>query len=283
MALYENYNQNWSENSERLILTPSLFAKNNLFYPQEMGYFIALPGYFTERKGLYSNLLLLTLNGKGLLNYHDRNFDLEPYSYFWIDCTERHTYRSEKDWEFLWLHFSGNSSAGLYRLWESHGPVAENGEFLRAPLEELLSLNRTPHASQELKTSCIISNMLTDILLSFSAQNAAPESTPAYLLNILNYIDKHFNEDITLQKLEKEFGASVAHISVEFKRWFGINYRSYLINRRLNRAKELLRYSDLPIATIADEMGFPTPSYMIELFRKKEGITPFQYRKYWQK
>ena len=282
-TIYENYNKNWSSDSEWQIMTPSLFAKNNLFYVQEAGKFDTLPGYFAEREGLHSFLLLSTISGKGLLRYKEREYPLQSGDTFWIDCMQRHSYRTDSDWKFYFLHFSGNSSAGFYKLWEDRGPIVSAGISLEEKIADIMQWNRTPSPGTELRTSQVISQALTDILLASTQLAAPPESAPDYLLRILRYIDQHFAENITLQELSALFGANPVYISSEFKRWFGIHYRTYLIGKRLSRAKELLKYSDFSVAAISDEVGFPSPSYMIETFRTREGMTPLQYRKLWQR
>ena len=282
--IYENYNKNWTADSEWQILTPSLFAKNNLFYAQEAGKFTTLPGYFAEREGLHSYLLLYTLSGRGLLRYNGQEYALKNGDFFWIDCTQRHSYRTDADWQFYFLHFDGNSSAGFYKLWKEFGPTASADVPLDKHIADIMQLNRNaPSPGTELRTSELISQALTEILLATAELAPAPESAPDYLLNILHYIDQHFAEDITLAELSRLFGANPVYISAEFKRWFGVNYRTYLIGKRLSRAKELLKYSNLPVAAISDEVGFPSPSYMIETFRAREGNTPLQYRKLWQR
>ena len=282
-AVYENYNKNWTADSEWLILTPSLFAKNNLFYLQEGGKFTALPGYFAEREGLHSYLLLYTVSGRGLLRYGGKEYSLKNGDFFWIDCMQRHAYRTDEDWQFYFLHFAGNSSAGFYRLWEDCGPCSSADLALGDKMEAILQCSRTPSPGAELRTSALISQALTEILLAANDLTPAPESVPEYLRGILRHIDQHFAEEITLQDLSHRFGANPVYISTEFKRWFGVNYRTYLIGKRLSRAKELLKYTDLSVAAISESVGFPSPSYMIETFRTREGMTPLQYRKLWQR
>lgn len=165
--IFEKINFKWSDDSNRLILTPSLFALNNLFYIQEIGEFKTLPGYFAEREGLDSLLLVLTLSGKGELRYDGKTYPALPGTFFWIDCGERHSYRNLSDWSFLWLHFGGASSKGFYRHWSrTHTPAAHAPERMQSDLETLLTLGRIPSPAGELECSRVINRMLTDILLA---------------------------------------------------------------------------------------------------------------------
>ena len=75
--ILENLNCSWTEESERLFVTPSNELKNFLFYVQETGKFSTFQPYFTEREGLHSFLILLTLSGEGALEYQNRRYCLK--------------------------------------------------------------------------------------------------------------------------------------------------------------------------------------------------------------
>ena len=64
-----------------------------------------------------------------------------------------------------------------------------------------------------------------------------------------------------------------------FTRYKGVSPISYLINRRIDEAKELLTHSNLPIAKIAQSVGFSSQSYFSQVFRKEVHMTPGAYRK----
>lgn len=278
--VFEKFNFNWSDDSNRLILTPSLFALNNLFYIQEIGEFKTLPGYFAEREGLDSFLLVLTLSGKGELRYGGETYTALPGTFFWIDCEARHSYRNLSSWRFLWLHFGGASSKGFYRHWSrTHTPAASAPERMQSDFETLLTLGRIPSPAGELECNRVINRMLTDILLAdFSAPFAA-DSAPGYLAEILHYLDRHFREDVSLKRLAEEFHVNSFYISREFKKYIGIGYREYLNRRRIDYTKNRLKYTDAPVEQIAEDAGFPSASYYIAAFKKATGVTPLKFRK----
>ena len=68
----------------------------------------------------------------------------------------------------------------------------------------------------------------------------------------------------------------------QFKAHFGVSPAQYLNNLRINRAKELLRTTALPIYEICEQIGVENASYLIKLFRAHEGMTPYAYRKMWR-
>lgn len=114
--ILENLNCSWTEESERLFVTPSNELKNFLFYVQETGKFSTFQPYFTEREGLHSFLILLTLSGEGALEYQNRRYCLKKGDVFFIDCKPRHKYfaQSKENWDFLWVHFYGADARGFF-------------------------------------------------------------------------------------------------------------------------------------------------------------------------
>ena len=71
-------------------------------------------------------------------------------------------------------------------------------------------------------------------------------------------------------------------MSREFKKAFGITVGNYVNSQRITKAKELLRFSDQQIETIARACGIEDNSYFNKVFQKAEGITAREYRRKWR-
>jgi len=89
-----------------------------------------------------------------------------------------------------------------------------------------------------------------------------------------NYCDPN----ISLISTARQVGLSAAHFSTVFSQAMGRSFISYLTSMRIERAKELLRTTNLKLASIAMEIGYNEPNYFSHVFRKTEGITPKEYR-----
>ena len=66
-----------------------------------------------------------------------------------------------------------------------------------------------------------------------------------------------------------------------FKKYTSEGLYEYLINFRINKAKELLRTSQIPIYEISEKVGFESVSNFIKTFKQNEEITPLKFRKLW--
>ncbi|MCD7892865.1 MAG: AraC family transcriptional regulator [Erysipelotrichaceae bacterium] len=96
---------------------------------------------------------------------------------------------------------------------------------------------------------------------------------------MIEYITKHYYENIQLDDLAKEIGVSKSTCCREFKSHMHCTIFEYIMNYRLIEATKLLLSSDYNITEIAYMCGFSTSSYFIKHFKKKTGVSPHVYRK----
>lgn len=101
------------------------------------------------------------------------------------------------------------------------------------------------------------------------------ETAPAH---ILEYLNGHFHEDISLSDLSSAFHLTPSHIIHIFKQVYGLSPIQYLIQRRIGEAQRLLLTSDLSIGKVAASVGIFNRNYFYSTFKKLVGITPTLYR-----
>lgn len=98
------------------------------------------------------------------------------------------------------------------------------------------------------------------------------------LNNILAYIEKNYDQRITLQSIALHFYVSKSTISHTFSRELGISFYCYVTQRRL-QAAELLILQGIPLSEINEKVGFADYANFHRAFRQKHGISPRQFRK----
>lgn len=96
---------------------------------------------------------------------------------------------------------------------------------------------------------------------------------------VRRYLDAHFKENITLDQLAAMAHVNKYHMVHSFTREYGISPINYLISRRIYESRYLLNNTDHSLAQISQMLGFSSPSYFSQRFKKLEGVTPMQYRK----
>lgn len=91
------------------------------------------------------------------------------------------------------------------------------------------------------------------------------------------YLQNNYMKEISLDSCADYAGTNTVALSKAFKQVSGKNFIDYLTELRIEKAKELLRDTDMKINDIAEKAGYQ-PSYFNRIFKKQEGITPSQYR-----
>lgn len=82
-----------------------------------------------------------------------------------------------------------------------------------------------------------------------------------------------------LEDLAEIVGLNPVYFSVLFKKETGINFSMYLVNVRMEKAKELLCNTNETVAAIGDKVGYKDSRYFSQIFTKQVGIKPVLYRK----
>ncbi|HMH11535.1 MAG TPA: AraC family transcriptional regulator [Edaphobacter sp.] len=94
------------------------------------------------------------------------------------------------------------------------------------------------------------------------------------LKQTLAYIEDHLSEDVSLSQLASLAGISASHFKTLFRQSTGVPLHQYVIQRRLDRAKDLLMVGELSIAEIALASGFSHQSHLARHLRRALGLSP---------
>ncbi len=122
---------------------------------------------------------------------------------------------------------------------------------------------------------------LSDVLLRAIElrEKAAGNQYRSLLKEAVCYIDANYqNEDISLNRVAKEVNISANYLSAVFSQEMGTTFVEYLTAKRMEKARELLRSSELRSGEIAVTVGYKDPHYFSFLFKKTQGCTPRDYR-----
>lgn len=96
---------------------------------------------------------------------------------------------------------------------------------------------------------------------------------------VRRYIDAHYKEELTLERLAGEANLNKYYLAHAFKLEFGVSPISYMNACRVTESKRLLVETDWSLIQIAAMLGYSSPSYFSQSFRRAEGISPQAYRK----
>jgi AraC family transcriptional regulator len=113
---------------------------------------------------------------------------------------------------------------------------------------------------------------------SLPALKPVPQLSQRKLQRALEYIDNNLREDVSIADVAQMLSISPGHFAHAFRQTTGLSPHRFLLERRLEHAKALLRDTDLPITEIAHRIGCASHSHFSVLFRRATGQTPRDYR-----
>lgn len=126
------------------------------------------------------------------------------------------------------------------------------------------------------KASALLKLLLIDVLNISKNKNGEYEIAR----HIIEYIREHYDEvDLTNSVIAEKFNYHSYHLNRIFKTYTSKPIHSYLLEYRLQKAKDLLNTTILSVTEIAEKVGFSSYTYFIKLFRERVGMSPLKYRK----
>ena len=106
------------------------------------------------------------------------------------------------------------------------------------------------------------------------AERRAAKLSPFKLQRAIDYIDEHLREDLTLSNISEALAMSPGHFAHAFRQSTGLPPHRYVLERRIERAKSLLRQTELPITEVAHLIGCASHSHFSVLFHRSTGCSP---------
>ncbi|MFC4808752.1 helix-turn-helix domain-containing protein [Paenibacillus sp. GCM10023250] len=159
-------------------------------------------------------------------------------------------------------------------------PSAQEQAELSGLFAKYADLMREPYPEAPLvKLSCLLEILaLVQRCFYKSQEKDKGLDLPPRLVPILDYLDRHLAEDLSLERLEGLFFVSRFHLSRLFKKHTGSTIHEYILYKRISLAKKLLK-DGRSVTDACMDAGFNDYSGFLRIFKKKVGLLPKQYAK----
>lgn len=106
-----------------------------------------------------------------------------------------------------------------------------------------------------------------------------PPPQKVLVAEVCRYIEKHLEDaEISLSSIAEQFFISEGYLSKEFKKCTGMPFSEYLIQKRIDTAKQMLKNRYVKVCDVARLTGFNSQHYFCTVFKKKVGVTPSKFR-----
>ena len=136
--------------------------------------------------------------------------------------------------------------------------------------------------SEKLQSTEALYQMQYNMLLDFTrrvAQAQLLHDTTSDISKCIQYIKQHTNQAISTSDVAAYVGKSRSYLSHCFKKELGFEMREFIMRCKLEEAKSLLTYTDKSLSEISSYLCFSSQAYFQNVFKKKFGVTPNEYRK----
>ena len=227
--------------------------------------------------------LFFITSGHGRFRTRREEFPVAIHDAIIVNASVPHTEvsQTESPLEYIVLGVEGlgtMAGAAGYALLHLHSGWEELTACLRLMLQEAeQALPGYERVCRNLAEAVLIRlNRQQDAAL-LSSGVSARSSRECDLVR--RYIDNHFKETLSLDHLAQLTHLSKYYLAHAFRREFGVSPINYLISRRIDESRFLLRETDHTLSLIAQILGFSSLSYFSQCFRRVEGISPLEYRK----
>jgi AraC-like DNA-binding protein len=275
------YTMDVEERSRWLISTPSAAELAQPYHCTEVGAFYARSHFATARSDKKSFILFYTLGGEGTVLQGGQSVRLAKGQALLMDCRTPQSYGTSpkhQHWYHLWAHIDGPGVAltgrmlGLPRL----VPVTLPLSRVQPHFDELFARLETESIENSVRISLAVHSLVGELVLASQEDAPTPEEDPVRMA--CAYIEKHYPEKVTLDRLALAAAVSPSYLIRLFKRKLDSTPHDYLMRYRISRAKELLAETTLTSAAIAQRVGFTSESNFSYRFKQMVGQGPRAYR-----
>lgn len=273
--------------SNRVLYTPSAFARSSLLHLQEIGTLQALAPHTSSRSNLQSYLFFTVLSGSGELVYDGKKYELKKGDMVFIDCRKPYSHTTDLNlWSLRWCHFYGPTLSFVYEKYVERGgrPTfrpEETAPFL-STLDSLYKLASESDYIRDMRINEELNRLCTLLMeQSWHPEEATTAPKKLSVVEVKEYLEQHYAEKITLDELSTRFFINKYYLTRVFKEQFGQSITAYLTSLRITHAKQLLRFSEKSVEEIGLECGLGQLHYFSRVFKEVEGVPPSIYRSQW--
>ena len=120
--------------------------------------------------------------------------------------------------------------------------------------------------------------MIRMIDIIFDKMNIKGKLSDDGMRSVIDYIERNLRRGISLEDVANHVNISTYYLSKIFKKEMGVNFITYVTDRKMDMAKEMLANTDIPVLNIALDLAYNEANYFSKAFKKKTGLTPSEYR-----
>lgn len=279
--------------NQRLVVNPSSVLHRCRQLPlveqlhvTDIGMYPAASHHYVERRGGIADVILIyCLSGKGRLEIDNTIHSVGQGHVVLIPPWTPHVYRADDadPWSIYWVHFAGTQAAAALRSLHvcRTSPLlyVPDTRLMRDAFEEVFATLKYHYSDAGLlaMTSELL-RLIAAVKLHQGHSRRQRQGVEDRVLATQSFMERHLDMRLRLKELAALSGQSVPYYSRLFKERTNQSPMDWFIQRKIQKACELLDQTDLTIRHIAERVGYDDPYYFSRIFKRIQGRSPAQYR-----
>lgn len=239
--------------------------------------------YFNVREKAEHSVIGYVINGQGEIKVGAEAHRLARGDAFLLRQDSRHEVRalsgSEEPWTYYWINVHGNSLPLLDSfslLHTSYIPGSEAEPLFRQSMDAASLWSREARSGIQTTLLLLCAEILMTLRLSAKQRD---DRLPPIMNRMKAYLDPLIGEPFRSERFAARMGMSFRQLNRIFNQYAGITIYQYVLARKLEMAKLLLRDTGMPVGEVAARVGYDDPQYFSNLFKQKTGLSPTAYRR----
>ncbi len=229
-------------------------------------------------------LVHYVISGKGYYTVGNRRHILGPGDAFLIRPGKTVVYTADQEDPWQYCFFAFNGDAAEYYLSRTAFVSSDVTHIGDDSLYDLVSETTDKISAYPRNSDIYALSQLMKILLLFAEHHADNETGHSRILRpdiqkVLDFISYHYADPITVMDMSRLIALERSYFCRTFKNAVGISPKDYLTKFRLDKARQLLTETSLPIGKVAEAVGFQSFSSFSRLFTAQYQQSPSQYRR----
>lgn len=236
--------------------------------------------YHIKRKHSGCTVIEYVLRGTGIVSDGVMTERADAGKIYILRQGRDHDYCSDPKapWIKMFLNLRGELAEHLLSSYGITGDLVINGEGMEHYFREMLDV-AFDKALEDDEKSSMIAVTFYEFVISLSKKRSPRESVDPEMLVLRRYIAENSHRIVGNRELSTVIHRCEDHCVKHFKKAFGKTPYEYQIDEKLSSAKLILKNTNLPICEIAERLGYCDQHYFSNLFKKKCGVSPSEYRK----
>lgn len=281
---------------ERSIIVPASIVqdlKSDFFgkdlHITHIGYYPQADFHFRERKKEEVNqfILIYCIDGEGWFEVNGKKEQVKPHQFFVLPKGKAHKYGSNrsKPWTIYWMHFDGEKAAFFADGFDHPTSISPNSnsriqerlqlfEEIFNTLSKNLSMNNIYYSITSLFHFLGSMKFLGEYRDSVELITKKTDTID----EVIHYMHENIEHKLALDNLAGQAGLSTSHLSLLFHKKTSYSPLQYLNHLRIQKACQLLDFTDMKINQISPKVGFEDALYFTRIFKKNIGMSPKEYR-----